>query len=87
MCAAGAAQGCCHAYNTSSMHFVPSVDYCRGKNVVHECQVSWSMGYVSCTSYMYANMNFKIKITYYPTLPCEYHIRTTPNIYLEEGQA
>ena len=35
----------------------------------------------------YGNMNFKIKITYYPTLPCEYHKSKSPNIYLEEGHA
>ena len=26
VCAAGAAQGCCQAYDTGSMHFVPSVE-------------------------------------------------------------
>ena len=35
----------------------------------------------------YSNMNFRIIITYYPTLPCEYHKSTSPNIYLEEGRA
>ena len=34
----------------------------------------------------YGNMNFII-ITYHPTLPCEYHKSTSPNIYLEEGHA
>ena len=35
----------------------------------------------------YGNMNFIIKITYYPTLSCEYYKSTSPNIYLEEGHA
>ena len=35
----------------------------------------------------YGNMNFKMKVTHYPTLPCEYHKSTSPNIYLEEGHA
>ena len=35
----------------------------------------------------YGNMNFIIKITYHPTLPCENHISTSPDIYLEEGHA
>ena len=35
----------------------------------------------------YGNMNFIIKITYYATLPCEYHKSTSPNIDTEEGHA
>ena len=34
----------------------------------------------------YGNINFIMKITYYPTLPCEYHKSTIPNIPLEEGE-
>ena len=39
---------------------------CRGTNVVHECRVSWSMGYVSCTG-KYDNISFIIKTPYYHT--------------------
>ena len=35
----------------------------------------------------YRNNNFILKITYYPTLPCEYHKSMIPNIQLEEGHA
>ena len=35
----------------------------------------------------YGNINFKMKITYNPTLPYEYHKSMIPNILLEEGHA
>ena len=33
----------------------------------------------------YGNINFKMKITYYPTVPCEYHIARFPTLSRMEG--